>query len=112
MAMRELRGGRVSAGNHTDKKGKPAGGMALGKGIEISWQCGPLGTGEERQEPNGAFLRDVLEVGADRLRYYQTTEFSCRENAIALTHLETAILWLDRRQEDREARGVEGTHEK
>lgn len=34
--------------------------------------------------------------------------FPCRENSIALTHLETALLWLEKRTADREKRGVEG----
>lgn len=38
--------------------------------------------------------------------------FPCRENAIVITHLETALLWLNKRTEDRKARGVEGKHEK
>lgn len=35
--------------------------------------------------------------------------FACRENALALTHLEEALMWLQKRTRDRVARGVEGT---
>lgn len=35
--------------------------------------------------------------------------FPCRENAIAITKLDEALLWLMKRKSDREARGVEGT---
>lgn len=39
-------------------------------------------------------------------------KFACRENAIALTKMEEALLWLQKRTRDRLNRGVEGTHEK
>jgi hypothetical protein len=34
--------------------------------------------------------------------------FPCRENSIALTKLDEALLWLGKRKADREKRGVEG----
>jgi len=33
-----------------------------------------------------------------------------RENALAITKLDEAIMWLDKRKKDREFRGVEGTN--
>ena len=101
----------VSSHNDVDENGNPAGGYASGMGLAIQWQNRPLGRGKEREDPNGAFVEDVLEICAERIRFYQSTKFYCRENAIALTHLETALLWLNKRTRDREARGVEGTHE-
>lgn len=97
--------------NFDNPEGKPAGGSVTGTGIAISWQDGPLGRGPDRKEPNGAFIETVISAVIQRLEYYQT-KFPCRENAIALTHLETANLWLDKRTRDREERGVEGTHQK
>lgn len=57
---------------------------------------------------NGISDEALLAVVADRLQGFQSGAFSCRENAIALTHIETAILWLNKRTLDRMARGVEG----
>lgn len=37
-------------------------------------------------------------------------KFASRENACSLTDTETALMWLQKRTRDREARGVEGTH--
>ncbi len=34
--------------------------------------------------------------------------FPCRENAMAITKLDEALMWLEKRKKDREARGVEG----
>jgi hypothetical protein len=96
----------------TDTDGNPTGGTTAGTGIGISWQNGPLGRGEDRKEPNGAFVEEVVEAAIGRLAFYQSSKFSCRENAVALTHLETALLWLQKRTQDREERQVEGTHEK
>ena len=45
----------------------------------------------------------------DRMNSMQA-KFPCRENAIVTTHLETALLWLEKRTADRKARGVEGKH--
>jgi hypothetical protein len=93
--------------------GKPNGGRYEAPGLVIDWQRGPLvGPNGEAREPNGLFLETAVRACIARLEYYQTTEFKGRENAIALTHLETALLWLGKRAADREDRGVLGTHEK
>jgi len=36
-------------------------------------------------------------------------KFPCRENSIAITKLDEALLWLLKRKLDRQSRGVEGT---
>ena len=100
-------------GNKDDLDGNPAGGFVNGTGLEIYWQNGPLGRDADRKVPNGAFVETVLAAVLQRIEYYQTAnngKFNCRENAIAITKIEEAILWLDKRTRDREARRVEGTH--
>jgi len=94
-----------------DGSGNPAGGVTTGLGIDIFWQDGPLGRGDDRREPNGAFVEGVVQAAIGRLQFYQQSKFSCRENAIALTYLEMALLWMEKRTADREEREVEGTHE-
>lgn len=95
-----------------DENDNPAGGVSSGKGFTISWQNGPLGRGEDRKEPNGAFVEDVLQAVIGRIKFYQNSKFSCVENARALGHLEEAARLLDDRTRERESRGVEGTHKK
>ena len=63
-----------------------------------------------RLERTGAFVEDVIAAALDRIEHYQTSEFRCRENALAITKLEEALHWLAHRTADRERRGVEGTH--
>jgi hypothetical protein len=48
----------------------------------------------------------------DRLESFQRGDFAGRDNAIALTKLDEARLWLHKRTMDRVSRGVEGTHKK
>ena len=57
----------------------------------------------------GTTNEEVLRVLIDRMNSMQQ-KFPCRENAIATTHLETGLLWLEKRTADRKARGVEGKH--
>jgi hypothetical protein len=102
----------ISSRHNLDDNGNPAGGETAGTGIAIRWQNGPLGRGADRVEPNGAFVEGVIQAALDRLQFYQSTKFNCRENALAITKLEEALHWCQHRTASREVRGVEGTHEK
>lgn len=97
--------------NNRDQAGNPAGGRVTGVGISIEWQNGPLGRGQDRKEPNGAFVESVIWAARERLEHYQGTKFSCRENAEAIRHLDQALEILGSRTSRREAEGVEGTHQ-
>lgn len=101
----------IHAEHWLDSDGHPQGGITQATGLLISWQNGPLGRGDERREPNGAFVETVIEAARDRLEFYQRSRFACQENALALKRLESAIDALSMRTERREAEGVEGTHE-
>ena len=58
---------------------------------------------------NGITQEALLAIVIDRLRWFQMGPFPCRENEIALTHIEEALMWLQRRTVARIKRGVEGT---
>lgn len=107
--------GKFTAENDLDANGNPNGGIVRGVGLAIDWQKGPLGRGNDRQEPNGAFVETVLAGVLQRIQFYQEAmngKFKCLENAVAITKIEEALMWLDKRTRDREAREVEGTHAK
>jgi hypothetical protein len=70
----------------------------------IQFQKGPI----LEAGVNGISGEALLAIQIDRLRSFQAGPFACRENAIALTHLEDALMWLQKRTRDRLARGVEG----
>ena len=58
---------------------------------------------------NGTTNEEVLAVLIDRLQFLNG-KCPCRENSIALTKLDEALLWLNKRTADRQKRGVEGQH--
>lgn len=70
------------------------------------------GARQESGSEVGVIDSDLLEIVRDRLKLFQEGEFECTENAMALVHIETAIMWLNRRVEDRIKRDVIGTHKK
>lgn len=57
---------------------------------------------------DGTTNEEVLRVMIDRMIFLQT-KAPCRENAIVITKLEESLMWLEKRTQDRKARGVEGT---
>ena len=110
-----MKGGDIMLANFfsdqwSDSNGNPAGGISCGKGFTISWQNGPLGRGDDRKEPNGAFVETIIAAAKDRLEFYQRSKFACESNAIAIVALGTALTVLNERTKDRESRDVEGTH--
>jgi hypothetical protein len=73
----------------------------------VLFQNGPI----KEAGINGITQEALLAITIDRLRSFQEGPFRCRENAIALTHCEEALMWLQRRTVARIKRGVEGTHQ-
>lgn len=102
---------RWTAANVLDEHGRPAGGSAVGIGVAISWQTGPLVVDGVRREPTGAFVEDVLEICAERIAFYQSTQSACDENAAALENIRSALAHLHARTARRTQAGTEGTHE-
>ena len=74
----------------------------------VKFQKGPV----KQTESNGCFIEDLIVICMDRLEGFQTGDFACRENAIALMRLSEALEVLDERTKDRQDRGVEGKFEK
>lgn len=71
----------------------------------INFQKGPI----KENGINGIHHEDLLAILLDRLNAFQATDFKCRENAIAITKLEEAGMWFNKRTADRLKRNVEGT---
>lgn len=72
----------------------------------LNFQNGPI---KGPADFNGLTNEAMLAVLIDRMRGFQSSPFACRENALALTHMEESLMWLQKRTRDRLARGVEGT---
>ena len=47
---------------------------------------------------NGCHNEDLIAIVIDRLQHFQNGDYKCRENAIAITKLEEALLWLRKGQ--------------
>ena len=76
---------------------------------KIQFQKGPR---KEESSVHGVIDTDLLEIVKDRLQGFQSSEFATRENEFALLHIEEALMWMNRRVEDRIERSVLGTYNK
>lgn len=75
----------------------------------IKFQKGPRSVDGSTE---GVTDQDLLEIVRDRLTAFQQGDLPSRETACALTHIEEALMWLNKRAEDRAERGVLGTYNK
>jgi hypothetical protein len=73
----------------------------------VNFQKGPV----KEHGVNGISDEALIAIVLDRLRGFQNTPHSCRENSLAITKLEEALHWLMHRSIARQRRGVEGTSE-
>lgn len=76
--------------------------------VPIIFQNGPI----QEAGFNGISQEALLAIVEDRLTGFQSGPYACRENAVALTKIQEAMMWLQKRTMDRMRRGVEGTHQK
>lgn len=77
---------------------------------KVHFQEGPVR--ENGAGVNGVNNEDLIAMVICRLEHFNQSEFRCRENSMAITKLEEALLWLRKRTMGREQRGIEGTHVK
>lgn len=77
--------------------------------VPVNFQKGPR---KDENSKHGILDTDLLEIVRHRLQCFQQGDFATRENAIALTHIEEALLWMNKRVEDRIERNVLGTNNK
>lgn len=71
--------------------------------IEFQVQKGPI----KENGVNGCQV-DTIIATAKIIIEGLNKNFPCRENSIVITKLDEAIMWLKKRKQDREERGVEG----
>ena len=72
----------------------------------VNFQKGPI----KEAGVNGIMNEDLIAIVIDRMQGFQSGDYACRDNELALTKLEEALMWLRNRTNDRELRGVEGTN--
>lgn len=76
------------------------------KTVTVEFQFGPV----KEVGVNGLTNEALLAILAHRIGVLNE-KFPCRENSMAITKIEEAKLWLDKRTNDRLTRGVEGKNE-
>ena len=73
---------------------------------ELLFQNGVLSEGV-----NGIMDENLIAIVIDRLTHFQESQYSSKENAMAITKLQEAQHWLMARTASRKLRNVHGTHE-
>lgn len=63
-----------------------------------------------RQE--GFFTETLIQVCKEYLESVNKGEMATRETSIVITKLDEALMWINKRAEDRKLRGVQGTYQK
>lgn len=70
------------------------------------------GARKEKDSVHGVLDTDLLEIARHRMKCFQAGPYASEYNAKALEHIELALMYLNRRVEDRIERNVLGTNEK
>lgn len=86
-------------------------GIIDGSGIEIIFCKG------NKQDPSvlrqeGVFTETLLQTAKQYLEFVNVGEMSTRETSTAITKIDEALMWLNKRAEDRKLREVQGTYQK
>lgn len=63
-----------------------------------------------RQE--GVFTETIIQVAKEYLESVNVGELSSRETSMAITKLDEALMWIQKRTDDRKLREVQGTYKK
>lgn len=67
---------------------------------------------ESKPRQSGVFVESLIETCRQRLTAVNVGDLASKETTEAITKLEEAIMWLEKRSNDRKIRGVEGTYKK
>lgn len=86
-------------------------GIADGAGAKIVF-C--KGNKEDAQALNqeGIFTETLIQVAKEYLESVNKGDLSSRETSMAITKLDEALMWLEKRAIDRKKRGVQATYNK
>ena len=79
--------------------------LAGPKTVHLEFQMGPV----KENGVNGLTNEALLAVLIHRTRALND-RFPCRENSLAITNMQQALMWLEERTKDRIGRQVEGTN--
>lgn len=99
-----------SGANHIYMVECHAGDDPVTSDMNISLICFQYDPGNGQDGIAGVLDTDLLEIVRDRLKGFQEGNCPSPDNAMALRHIEEALLWLNKRMEERAERGTLGTN--
>jgi hypothetical protein len=102
--VKEINGFEVTRGVSNFSKDRPIFIHDDTNQIAFQIQNGPI----KEAGVNGCQVDEVITT-AKMMIEGLNAKFPCRENAVAITKLDEALMWLDKRKKDRLKRNVEGT---
>ena len=86
-------------------------GMTDGEGIEIKF-CKGNKEDEAVFRQEGMFTETLIKVAKTYLETVNVGEMATRETSMAITKLDEALFWIEKRANDRKLREVQGTYKK
>lgn len=86
-------------------------GIVDGSGIEIVF-CKGNKDSESNLRQEGVFTETLIQTALQYLQSVNVGEMSSRETSTAITKLDEALMWINKRAEDRKLRGVQATYQK
>jgi hypothetical protein len=86
-------------------------GISDGDGLQIQF-CKGNKADETALRQEGVFTESLIELARQYLTSVNVGELATRETSMAITKLDEALMWIDKRAKDRELRNVQGTYQK
>lgn len=86
-------------------------GIENGEGLEIVF-CKGNKQDESALRQEGLFTETLIQTAKTYLESVNVGEMATRETAMAITKLDEALMWIDKRAQDRILREVQGTYKK
>ena len=86
-------------------------GIEDGSGINIVF-CKGNKDDENIYRQEGVFTETLIQVAKQYLESVNVGEMATRETSMVITKLDEALMWINKRAEDRKLRGVQTTYQK
>lgn len=86
-------------------------GIEDGEGLEIAF-CKGNRQNENDLRQEGLFTETLIQVAKEYLEAVNVGEMATRETSMVITKLDEALMWINKRSEDRKRRGVQASYQK
>ncbi len=86
-------------------------GLHDGEGLELK-VCKGNREDESALRQEGVFTESLIQAAKQYLIEVNVGDLASREASMAITKLDEALMWINKRADDRKLRGVQGTYQK